>query len=102
MGITNLVLIPKVAHPNLITQFQPISLCNTLYKVVSRIILQCHKPHIANVVNPCQVGFVLGRWMSDNIILVQEIIIKTLTHKRGGQDYVALKLDIDKVYDRLE
>ena len=39
--------------------------------------------------------------MSNNIILVQEII-KTLTHKRGGQGYIALKLDLDKAYDRLE
>ena len=29
-GHTNLVLIPRVAHPEQITQFRPISLCNTL------------------------------------------------------------------------
>nr|POF00671.1 retrovirus-related pol polyprotein from type-2 retrotransposable element r2dm [Quercus suber] len=46
-------------------------------------------------------AFVPGRRTSDNIILVQEII-KTLTHKRGGQGYVALKLDLDKAYDLLE
>ena len=39
-GITNLVPIPKVPHPDMITNFQPINLCNTLYKLVSRIILQ--------------------------------------------------------------
>ena len=58
----------------MITQFRPINLCNTLYKLVSKIILRKLKPYIANIINPCQVGFVLGRRTSDNIILVQEII----------------------------
>ena len=60
-GITNLVLIPKVAHPELITQFHPISLCNTLYKLLFRIIVQRLKPYIVEVINPYQAGFVLGR-----------------------------------------
>lgn len=52
-GITNLVLIPKVAYPDMITQFRLTSLCITLYKLVSRIILQVFKPYIANIINPC-------------------------------------------------
>ena len=39
--------------------------------------------------------------MSDNIILVQEII-RTMVCKTGPKGHVALKLDLDKVYDRLE
>ena len=70
----NLVLIPKVAHPELITQFRPISLCNTLYKLLSRIIVHRFKPYMAEAINPCQAGFVLGRRTSDNIIIVQEVI----------------------------
>ena len=69
-GLTNLVLIPKVAHPELITQFHPVSLCNTLYKFLSQIIVQRLKLYIAEVINPCQAGFVPGRRTSDNIILV--------------------------------
>jgi len=76
-------------------------LCNSLYKVVSRIILQRLKPFIATVIDPCQAGFVLGSQTSDNIILAQEII-RTLVRKRGQVGYVALKLDLEKAYDKLE
>ena len=58
---TNPVLIPKINHCNMITQFHPISLCNTLYKLVSCIILRRLKPYIADIINPCQAGFVSGR-----------------------------------------
>ena len=38
---------------------------------------------------------------SNNIILAQEILC-TLVHKRGQVGYVALKLDLEKAYDKLE
>ena len=95
------MLIPKIAHPELITQFRPISLCNTLYKLVSRIIVQWLKPYMAEVINPCQAGFVPGRRTSDNIIIVQEVI-RTLISRQGQTGYVALKLDLEKAYDQLE
>ena len=96
-----MVLIPKVAHPELITQFHPINFCNTLYKLLSQIIVQRLKPYTAKVINPCQVKFVPGRRTSDNIILVQEVI-RTLKSRWGQAGYVALKLDLEKAYDRLE
>ena len=98
---TNVVLIPKVAHPENITQFRPISLCNTLYKLLSRILVHRLKPYMAEIINPCQAGFVPGRRTSDNIILVQEII-RTLRYQKGRTGYVAIKLDLEKAYDRLE
>ena len=100
-GDTNLVLIPKVAYPKLINQFRPISLYNILYKLLSRIIMQRLKPFMTEVINPCQAGFVPGRCTSDNIIIVQEAI-RTLISRRGRTGYVALKLDLEKAYDRLE
>ena len=90
-----------MAHAELITQFRPINLCNTLYKLLSYIIVQRLKPYIAEVINPCQVGFMPGRRPSDNIILVQEVI-RMLKSRRGRNGYVAIKLDLEKVYDQLE
>ena len=97
----NLALIPKVAHLEVITQFRPISLCNTLYKLLSRIIVNRLKPYMVEVINPCQAGFMPRRRTSDNIIIVQEVI-RTLISRKGQTGYVAIKLDLKKAYDWLE
>ena len=56
---------------------------------------------MAEVINPCQAGFVPGRRTSDNIIIVQEVI-RTLISRQGQTGYVALKLDLEKAYDQLK
>ena len=68
---------------------------------MSRIIVQRLKPYMAEVINPCQAGFVPGWRTSDNISIVQEVI-RTLISRRGQTGYVTLKLDLEKAYDRPE
>ena len=63
--------------------------------------MQRLKPYVAEVNNPCQAGFVPGRQTSDNIIIVQEVIL-TLKSRQGRDGYVALKLDLEKAYDKLD
>lgn len=71
---TDICLIPKVEHPRRIEQFRPISLCNTLYKVFTKVLVGILKPYMAILVSPYQTGFVPGRYIYENIIIANEVI----------------------------
>lgn len=58
---TNIVLIPKIMGPESLGNYRPISLCNTVYKVVTKIIVARLRPHLDKLVCPLQSAFVLGR-----------------------------------------
>ena len=44
----HIVLIPKIQGPETIGNYKPISLCNSVYKIISKIIVARIKPHLEN------------------------------------------------------
>ncbi|KAL4289808.1 hypothetical protein GQ457_14G017730 [Hibiscus cannabinus] len=98
---TLLVLIPKVEKPDSITQFRPIGLCNVLYKFITKILVNRLKPFLPNWVSDTQVSFVPGRHITDNIIIAQEVM-HSMSIKKGRNSWMAIKVDLEKAYDRLE
>ncbi|VVA38357.1 PREDICTED: reverse mRNAase [Prunus dulcis] len=97
---TLITLVPKVPNPSSMVQFRPISLCCTLYKVISKILVARLRVILPNLISPNQVSFVLGRQIVDNIIIAQELRHKFKISK-GKKGFMAWKTDLSKVYDRL-
>ncbi|XP_028121690.1 uncharacterized protein LOC114318912 [Camellia sinensis] len=99
---TNLVLIPKVSHPVKLSQFRPISLCNFTLKIITKILANRLKQILKSIISPNQSAFVPGRMIQDNSIEAHEAF-HFLKHKRMGRaGFMAIKLDFNKAYDRVE
>ena len=98
---TNIVLTPKIAGPESLGNYRPISLCNTVYKIVTKIIVARLRPHLDKLVCPLQSTFVPRRQSIDNAIVVQELI-HTISKKKGQGGYMAIKVDLEKAYDKIE
>ncbi|XP_049406447.1 uncharacterized protein LOC125870147 [Solanum stenotomum] len=94
-----LVLLPKVDHPNKLSEFRPISLSNFSNKIISKLLSIRISPILSNLFLENQSGFVRGRSISENIMLAQEIIQGIKKPKEG--DNVVIKQDMAKAYDRV-
>ncbi|KAK2390438.1 hypothetical protein QL285_063981 [Trifolium repens] len=95
---TDICLIPKIQHLEYISQFRPISFCNTIYKVVSKVVVELLKDCIPFIISPYQTGFVPGRNIHENIIVAQEMT-HNMVKMKGRKGYVAIKVDLSKAYD---
>lgn len=74
MNQTMIVLIHKKEFPQNFYQFRPISLCNVIYKFISKIIARRLRLIMVKIILPNQVSFVPERHITDNILIVQEVL----------------------------
>lgn len=94
---TILTLVPKHSGASTISDYHPISCCNTLYKLISKILVQRLKPLLPDLILPNQTAFVQGRLLVENTMLASEIVHGY--HRDKGPSRITLKVDIAKAFD---
>ncbi|XP_033128797.1 uncharacterized protein LOC117129330 [Brassica rapa] len=94
---TILSLLPKHPGASAIGDYRPISCCNTIYKLISKLLVKRLKPLLPNMILPNQTAFVQGRLLVENTVLASEIVHGY--HRDKGPSRITLKVDIAKAFD---
>ncbi|KAA3487052.1 reverse transcriptase [Gossypium australe] len=71
---TIIFLIPKIRELITMSNFQPISLCRVIYKVIVKILANRLKDVLPLCISHNQSAFTLGRMIHDNILIVHELM----------------------------
>ena len=99
---TNISLIPKTNQPTKMTEFRPISLCNTTYKIISKVLANRLKDILPNIISKNQSAFTPNRLIMNNVLVAFEFMHYLNHKKEGKENYMSIKLDMSKAFDRVE
>ena len=79
-----------------LNNWRPLTLLNTDYKIVTKAIANRIKKFLPNIIDCSQTGFIKGRYIGENIRLVQETIEKMENEDMPGLLFFA---DFEKAFD---
>ncbi|CAL1413942.1 unnamed protein product [Linum trigynum] len=99
---TWLTLIPKVDNVEFMRQLRTISLCQFVYKIITKIMVGRLAAILPQIISEGQNAFIRDRQIVKNILLGHELMHYLKIKTRGKKGFMALKVDIEKAYDRVE
>lgn len=99
---TFITLIPKTKNLKHVQEYCPISLCNVLYKIFSKVLANRLKKILPTIITEHQSAFVKDRLITDNILVVFESLHCMRKYNSGDPGFMAIKLEMNKAYDRVE
>jgi Reverse transcriptase (RNA-dependent DNA polymerase) len=93
--IGKMVLFHKKRDKKDLVNYRPITILNSDYKIVAKVLANRLQKVIDNLINKCQTGFVKRR-IEDNIIEFY------LTCEKNRQKRVIVLINFEKTYDRVD
>jgi hypothetical protein len=102
INMTKIILIPKSNKAVDLKDFRPISLCNVIYKIISKCLVNRIRPFLDGLIGETQSAFIPGRLISDNALIAFECFHAIQRNRKQDDSYCAYKLDLSKAYDRVD
>ncbi|GKU91277.1 hypothetical protein SLEP1_g5176 [Rubroshorea leprosula] len=91
-----IVLIPKKSNPEDLKDYRPISLINSLYKIISKVLANRIKKVLPKVISGTQSAFLGGRQITDGVLILNEVIEEI---KKKKVSSFIFKGNFEKSYD---
>jgi retron-type reverse transcriptase len=95
----NIVLLPKNQMAATISEYRPISLINSVAKLITKVLANRLAPHMNELVSHAQNAFIKKRCIHDNFLYAQRVI--QLLHRKKKPAFFFIKLDISKAFDSI-
>lgn len=93
-----ITLVPKVENPLGLSDYRPISLIGSMYKILAKVLSARIKSTIPLVVGEVQSAFSEGKNIQDGILIANEIVDGWKKERKQG---LIIKLDFEKAFDNL-
>jgi len=99
---THIALIPKSEQPECVSEFRPISLCDVLYKITSKVLANHLKLVLPDIISCTQSAFIPRHLITDNILAAFETLHSMQIRMWSKTGFMGFKLDMSKAYDQVE
>jgi hypothetical protein len=99
---TMIVLIQKHNTPESLKDYRPIALCNVIYTVVVKCIVNRVRSYLDELISENQSAYIPGRLITDNALVAFECFHAIQMNKKSEDTFCAYKLDLSKAYERVD
>lgn len=99
---TFITLIPKKNQVAKMSNFRSIGLCNVVYKLISKVILNRLKVFLPSIILKSQSAFVLERQIIDNILIAYKMLHFLMRKKKSKAGFMSIILDMNKAYENVK
>ncbi|KAJ9680549.1 hypothetical protein PVL29_019768 [Vitis rotundifolia] len=96
---TFIAMVPKKSQTLKISDYRPISLVTSLYKIIAKVLSGRLRKVLHETISGFQGAFVEGRHILDAVLIANEVVDEK---RRSGEEGVVFKIDFEKAYDHVD